>query len=94
MRSRVLSSFRHLRRIQKKVFAGDPEALAKFKEESRIQYLANRDVTDPEKIEDWLAHSADAADFINTKLVQVVQKEDGSRIMKIRPENTTKEPEV
>ena len=87
-RARVLASYRLLRRVQKRVFCGDQEALTKFRDETRAKYLENISVTQPEHIEDLLAQSLDAAEFIDTQLVQVTRNEQGSHVMKLRKENT------
>ncbi|XP_026692697.1 complex III assembly factor LYRM7-like [Ciona intestinalis] len=71
LRLRVLAAFKDLHLARLQVFKGDARALEAGRAEINENFRKNRDVTDPEKIEELITIAVDSAQILRKHVVQI-----------------------
>nr|CAH8831897.1 unnamed protein product [Trichobilharzia regenti] len=70
-RTRAVAIFKKLHRTCQKVFKGDHETLQAAREKINSEFRANRNETDPEKVNELLKTAEDSELLIRTTVIQI-----------------------
>ncbi|EGG15287.1 LYR motif-containing protein 7 [Cavenderia fasciculata] len=79
----VIKSYIRLLRTEKRVFGQDMPTLDRVTEQTRTQFRANSNESDPIKIDEMVQHANAVSDFLLTNTVQAVKKTDTQFGMKL-----------
>ena len=71
LRSKVLIAFKNLHKARLKTFSGDTNALKAARTEINLNFRKNKDVTDPNKIEELIVVANDAANILKKHIIQM-----------------------